>query len=300
LVNRTRLGTCLGVLILAIAVAPGVCAARARAQTTAGHPRIAWGSNRGTWDQFKSAISGARAVRVYYDQPNVFPAHWPDRAGRNVWTLLSIRPTPRALFHHRLDAELRALIASAPPHSDLTIWHEDAVGNNPLGYPRPLRRPATYRRMQTYMEHLVHGTNVRFGTIGCGPVNQAEKWYAPHLDWYGFDLFWNPRYDGPDGHLLKAKVWARLDANLTALRQVSGERHPMIRIGESNAAQDFRRRAWFTDVASWFAAHDGGGPAWILTYWNAKHSGAEGGLSGPWPPSAPVVRRLRRLIEGGR
>ena len=301
----------LSAVVVALAIAAGITATQAPGHAaTTRHVRICWGSNRGTWDAFHRAIPASRCVRVYYDKPNVFPRHWPDRAGPDVWTLLSIRPTPWMLLHHRFDRTLRELVATAPAHSLLTIWHENAVGNNPLGYSGSVRNPAIYRRMQTYMERLVHGTKVRFGTIGCGPVNQAEKWYAPHLDWYGVDLYLNDRYlaggqlrNSPSpftsrgGVLSKAKVWARMDGNLAALRKVSGERYPLIRIGESNASPDSYRKMWFTDVASWFASHDGNRPAWIDTFWKDGETARQGGLSGPWPPGAGVVRRLNWLTH---
>src|SRR5215469_9056343 len=125
-----------------------------------------------------AAARAARAVRIYYDAVDVFPSAWPRRAGTN-WTVLSIRPRPGPLLSGSLNPQLDALIDTAPPHSRLTIWHEDAVGNNPLGYRGLVRNPAVYRAMQAYMEHLVDGSNVRFGTIGCGPAGQAEQWYAP-------------------------------------------------------------------------------------------------------------------------
>jgi hypothetical protein len=81
--------------------------------------------------------------------------------------------------------------------------------------------------------------------------------------------------------LSKAKVWARLDANLAALKKISGQRYPLIRIGESNASPDSYRKAWFTDVASWFNSHDGNRPAWIETFWRDGATARQGGLSGP-------------------
>jgi hypothetical protein len=69
----------------------------------------------------------------------------------------------------------------------------------------------------------------------------------------------------------------------------------MIRITETNAGYDNRRKAWFTDLASWFATHDGHRTTWILTFWKDGKSGRQGGLSGPWPPSYPVIQRLRWL-----
>jgi len=285
----------LACVLLALAIALGLAAAPAHAATR--HERIAWGVNRNYWDKFHAAVPGSKAVRVYYDQPDVFPSTWPTRAGKGVWTLLSIRPKPWPLFHHRFDAQLKSLIASAPAHAELTIWHENAVGNNPLGYPSYMRDPARYIAMQEYMQRLVRGSRVRFGTIFCGPGDQITKWLAPHLDWYGYDLYSNFRYENKNGTLVEAKIWGRMDTNLAAIRQVSGERYPLIRLGESNTPKDFQRVTWFTWVAAWFAHHDGNRPAWILTYWNPLHGHLQGGLSGPWPPSASVVRRLRWLTE---
>lgn len=285
---------------VAIAAAAALAAPAAHAATR--HPSIVWGANRNTWAKYKAAIPAARGVRIYYDNPDpsTWPTTWPARAG-TPYELVSMRPEPGPLLHGQYDAYFRALFATAPAHSLLTIWHEDAVGNNPLGYSGAVRNPAVYRRMQAYMEHLTRGTRVRFGIIGCGPVNQAEQWYAPHLDWYGTDLYWNARsYDTKAGHLSRALVWRRMNANLAAWRKVSRERYPSIRIGESNAAWDSKRKAWFTDVASWFASHDGNRPAWILTYWNARHGHASGGLSGPWPPSRHVITVLRYLAAADR
>ena len=265
------------------------------AQTSTSHVRIALGSNRGTWTDFKAAIPEAKAVRVYYDAVNVFPDRWPDRAGPHVWTLLSIRPGPWDLLHGKLDAQLRTLIGSAPAHSDLTIWHENAVGNNPLGYPSSVHNPATYVRMQNHMERLVQGSRVRFGVIVCGPANQVSGWLAPGLDWYGYDFYDNSRYWNADGTLNRDKQWSRMTANLDTFRQVSGERYPPIRIGEANSPLDNHRKNWFRNIAQWFASHDGNRPAWLLSYWNSDHGKTAGGLSGPWPPSLPVIQELRSI-----
>ena len=283
-----------------------------QAATATPHPKIVWGANRSTWPKYKTAVPDARGVRIYYDSedPAKWPTSWPSGAGTN-YQLVSMRPDPWPLLHHKYDAYFNALFATAPAHSLFTIWHENAVGNDPLGYSGAVRNPAIYRAMQTYMEHLVQGTRVRFGTIGCGPVNQAEQWYAPQLDWYGYDLYLNDRYlNGgglrkadvlPEatsgGTLSEAKVWARMTANLDALKKVSHERYPLLRLGESNASPDSYRKNWFTYVAAWFATHDANRPAWILTFWRDGKSAKDGGLSGPWPPSLSVKKRLRYLAQ---
>ncbi|HEX7995902.1 MAG TPA: hypothetical protein VF506_18435, partial [Streptosporangiaceae bacterium] len=101
----------------------------------------------------------------------------------------------------------------------------------------------------------------------------------------------------PSGTVSKVKVWARMDANLAAWRRVSGERYPLIRIGESNAMPDSRRIAWFTDVVTWFDARDAHRSFWLLLFFHTADRSRQGGLSGPWPPSGGVVNDLRHLAR---
>src|SRR5215469_17361644 len=109
-----------------------VAVGRAHAATTP--PRECWGSNRGNWDAFHKAVPQSNCVRIYYDAVNVFPKTWPQRAGKKTWSMVSIRPNPADLLAGRLNAELKSMIDSAPAHSLLTIYHENA-GGNPLNYP---------------------------------------------------------------------------------------------------------------------------------------------------------------------
>jgi hypothetical protein len=279
------------------------------------HARVAIGSNVRIYPAFQAKIPAARAVRIYYDStdPADWPAACPVLPGR-PWMLISFRPMPGPLLAGDYDTWFRQWFATCPHHTDVTIWHENAVGNNPLGYVHILRDPARYRRMQLHMLKLARGTHVRFGTLGCGPVNQAAKWYAPGLDWYGYDLYLNDKYLSggglrkaailpgatSGGTLDRAKVWARMSANLDAFRRISGERYPRIDLGESNASPDSYRQAWFTDVVSWFDAHDGRRPGRVLTFWRDGKSAKDGGLSGPWPPKASVERLLQRLAASHR
>jgi len=287
------------VVSAAVVSAAGVSAAglsAAPASAAPRHIRIAWGINQNLWDQFLEKVPRAHAVRVFYNSRNHIPVHWPAFL-KSPWVTMSLRPMPGPLLSGKLDAKLRRLIRSAPKHSQLTIWHEDAVGNNPLGYPSQLRDPARYIRMQEHMERLVKGSNVRFGTIGCGAMLQAEKWFAPHLDWYGYDFYDNKRYWNRDGTLSRTKVWRRMNGNFAAFRAVSGERYPRIVIGEANSPRNSHRANWFTFVARWFDTHDRRQPTRILTFWHASSGLPQGGLSGPWPPSKAVIRRLAYLAK---
>jgi hypothetical protein len=307
------------VLVAAIAILVIFVAPYSWSATTGPRARVAIGSNVRTYPRFKAAIPAARAVRIYYDStdPADWPATCPQLEGR-PWMLISFRPMPGPLLSGHLDKWFRAWFATCPHHTDVTIWHENANGKpgctvgpcNPLGYPRALRDPARFRAMQVHMERLTKGTHVRFGVLGCGPVSSAPEWYAPHLDWYGNDLYLNSKYltggglrksavlpgATSGGTLSKAKVWARMSANLAAFRRISGEKYPRIDLGESNASPDSYRRAWFTDVVTWFDSHDGRRPGRVLTFWRAKGPGT-GGLSGPWPPSAGVITTLRQLAQ---
>jgi hypothetical protein len=262
------------------------------------------------------------AVRVYYDsytagQQATWPAAWPARSGARC-TLLTERPLPGPLLAGKYDAYYRALFASAPVCSDFSIWHENANGApgclvglcNPLGYPASVRSPARFRQMQAHMLALTRGTHVKFGTIGCGPVASNPEWYAPHLDWYATDLYFNAKYLAhgamhvqvspfatATGSVSKAKVWARLSSNYAQFRTISGQRCPLYNIPESNASPDSRRTSWFADVAAWYDTHACHRTGWIITFWRAGKSSQQGGLSGPWPPSAGVLAALRAIVR---
>ena len=206
---------------------------------------------------------------------------------------LSLRPNPADLLSGRLDRRLKRVIDSAPPHSELTFWHENMAGN-PLRYPRYVNNPRAAIRMQEYGKKLCAGSNVLFGVITVGPVIWQKDWIAPGLDWYGDDLYEWPRLLGPDNSFDHAKVIARLNWNLAAWRKASGQPRPAVRICETNSPYDSHRGAFFATIAHWLGRHNGNR---MLTYWNPRGSLAYGGVSGPWPPGRPVIRRLVSLAE---
>lgn len=125
----------------------------------AGGP-IAYGVNQNYYEQFTSAVPGTRAVRTYSDHIDVFPDQWPS-APPGAWTTLSIRPVPARLLSGKLDRQLRELLHSAPPHAELTCWHEAGPGN-PLDYPHYITADTMFR-VHEYMMHLCQGTNMRYG-----------------------------------------------------------------------------------------------------------------------------------------
>lgn len=265
----------------------------AQPASAAVHVRECWGSNRGDWDAFHAAVPASHCVRVYYDQTDVFPRTWPQRAGPGTWTMLSIRPGYAQLMDGSLDTQIRDLALSAPAHSRLTIDHENA-GGNPLGYPPSVHNPAHYVAMQQHMEALVQGTHVRFGVVIIAPFGSVLNWIYKGDDWFGYDFYAFSRYLNRNGTINPAAVTARMTANLRVLQKFTGRRYPPIALGETNASRNFQRKTWFSLLASWFAARDGHRMAWILTRWTAK-TGPHFGLSGPWPPSQQVVALLHHL-----
>ncbi len=272
--------------------AGGLALAGAVGPRSAPRSRVIFGSTLHAYPELHAAAPLAVGLRMYFNGENVFPAAWPDPYP-GAWITLSLRPNPDDLFSGKLDEPLRAVIASAPAHAELTFWHENISGN-PLGYPSYVNNALAAVRMQHYGQRLCRGTRVRFGAITCGPANQQIDWLAPGLDWYGDDLYEFPRLRGPDGTMSRAKIIARLNANLEAWRMKSARRWPAIRLCETNTPFDSHRKNWYTWIAHWMAGHNG---RRMLTFWNPDAGAAQGGLSGPWPPSAAVIRRLRWLSE---
>jgi hypothetical protein len=280
-----------------VAATAGIFAAQvlpqssARANTTGVRECI--GSNRGDWDAFHKAVPHSHCVRTYFDQVNVFPTTWPTSAGQGTWQLLSIRPGYSDLMSGSLDAQIHSLCASAPPHSRLTIYQENA-GANPLQYPPSVHNAAHYVAMQKRMETLCKGTPARFGVLIIAPYGTVLKWIYKGDDWFGYDLFAFDRYLNPNKTINADAVTERMTNNLRTLQKFTGKRYPPIVLGETNASRDFQRKTWFSVITSWFASHDGHRMGWVLTRWTAR-TGPHTGLSGRWPPSAQVVAALRHL-----
>jgi hypothetical protein len=262
------------------------------AAASAARSEIVIGADRSGFTGLRHAAPLAVGLRWYFNRENELPPGWP-RPFRGTHMTLSLRPNPGDLFAGRLDRRLKDIIHSAPENSELTFWHEN-VTMNPLGYPAHVHNARTSVRMQEYGLKLCRGTNVRFGVITVGPVAGQLDWIAPGLDWYGDDLYEFPKLRGPDDTFSKEKVVARLNQNLRAWRKASGTRTPAIRICETNSPYDAHRGELFATIADWLPKHNGNR---MLTYWNAKEGLARGGLSGAWPPSENVIKRLHSLSK---
>src|ERR1700730_6680586 len=95
------------------------------------------GSNASDFEAMRQAVPKALGRRVYFPEGSFVPQRGPIVEDSSA--ALSIRPLPADLLAGRLDAQIRALLATAPPDSDLNAWHE--AGNiadyNALGYITP-------------------------------------------------------------------------------------------------------------------------------------------------------------------
>jgi hypothetical protein len=258
------------------------------------HGRIVFGANRTAWSRFDAAMPAGiqRSVRVYYDY-GPLPQAWPSRTGTD-WVTLSLRPSadrhagPRALLNGTYDAQLKAIIASAPAHSQLCFFHE-LEGGNPMGYVSSYMHPSVAVQIQQKGMELCAGSKVKFGVVICGPANHLEKWIAPKLDWYGVDIYFNHNFATPSGFIDEKKLYSRLSNDLHVFRSLSGIRNPHMAFPETNAHRDEHRARWFTLLSQWSTEHN---VHRIQTRWFGQQ-----GHSGPWPPSRSVINRLRYLSK---
>lgn len=266
-------------------------------------PKVVIGVNHNNFPEFTRAIPGACGVRLYVDEYNLIPRTWPKNLPSatslfggplippGTHTVMSIRPMPADLLTGKLDERIRQLARSAPLGSALTVWHENQPGN-PMGYPREVNNASASRRMHEYVHRLCRNTNAAYGgSIICDSADQMMPWLGRRLDWYGLDIYAVRRYRHRDGTVDPWQFSFRMQNNLRAWRQLSGRKHPVVKICETNSWNDRIRSAWFTLIAGWLAAHNGDA---MMTFWHPEHLGV---LSGPWPPGEGVKDTLQALTR---
>jgi hypothetical protein len=286
--RRAVLGAGLGGVLLAATAAGPALAARGIAGA-GGAGRLEIGANAGWFTAVRAAVPAAISRRVYYPDYNYVPGSWP--AGPSVSrALVSIRPVPADLLAGRLDAQIRTFLATAPPGSDLTTWHE---AGNLAGYPGFIT-PAAMRRVHAHMQGLCQRTNVRYGPILCMHPRSMPPWLLPGMDWYGLDIYDWPEFHFPHGPIdVRGRLYPRLNQWRAVVQHVSGRRYPVLNICETNSAHPAHRAKWFAAVARWLSANGGRS---MLTYWStAPHA------VGPWlPGDRAVIRTLQRAAELSR
>ncbi|HKR70543.1 MAG TPA: hypothetical protein VJT16_17015 [Streptosporangiaceae bacterium] len=235
------------------------------------------GANSKTFDEMHDAGIDVRTFRAYRDKYNFIPTEWPAKEDvPEARVTLSIRPVPADLLAGRLDDELRAFIAAAPPGVKLSAWHE---ASNLGTYPDYINAE-TMSAVHEYMQALCRGSNARYGSIICAVPSATKEWMGTNLDWYGLDV-----YDFGEGQfrewwgggLNKSKLFARLDDMLDTCRDLTGRDSPDIDICETNSPRQGHRAEWFELVAEWLDSHGGGR---LQGFWKP-----DGPLSGPWLPN---------------
>jgi hypothetical protein len=217
---------------------------------------------------------------------NVFPTPWP-HYGHDSRLLMSIYPDLRQFLHGKLDGQIRAMIADAPPGSMLNAWHEVLS----LPYKQPYLTPGNVFQMHCRMNTLCRGSNVTYGALlGGGQIPWLLHHTPPDLGYYGIDLYGNL---GTRTHPRWRHPFLRWEQFRELVRAKDTRHHyPALVIGETNCPVQSLRPAWLELVASWM--HDYGSQARaLLTFWSGT-----GGLSGPWDPhDKATIHALRRICS---
>jgi hypothetical protein len=250
---------------------------------------LLFGCNSKTFDTMNEAGINVHSFRAYRDQFNFVPTVWPSKESvPDARVTLSIRPVPDDLLAGRLDDQLRAFIASAPPGVKLSAWHE--ASNLPGYHGVDFVNAENMSAVHAYMQELCTGSNVRYGSIICAVPSQTKAWMGTKLDWYGLDIydFGEGQFRGWTGGISDKKLFARLDDMLETCRELSDGGAPEIDICETNSPRPGHRAEWFALMAEWLAANGG---RCMQLFWNPS-----GSLSGPWlPDDEPTIDRLRSI-----
>ena len=243
------------------------------------------GSNKDVFKDIKSGekisgvrypgVPGLRGVRIYGLQPDG-PKKETDRI-RKTWPtppvakagpiVYSIYPVPEHVFNGDLHDTLKSLIASAPPGSYLTTWHEALS----LPYPSYITSDSMYK-LHAHMNTITQGTHVTYGSVfGGGDLAKLFKSVPPNLGFYGLDLYGNEGIE---------KGMARLEQFITLAKPKDTKTpgYPKLMLPECNTPKKAQRPDWFETVCERmhkYGAHSIG----VMTFWNPA-----GPLSGPWDP----------------
>lgn len=253
------------------------------------------GSSLGVYDKIESALGRSykfTGIRAYAGGGalgagagvNVFPTPWPAH-GTGTSMLLSVYPDLNDLLAGRLDKQIRAMTAGAPPGSMLNAWHEVLS----LPYRQRYLTPNNVYQMHRKMDSLCRGSQVAYGCLlGGGDLTHLMRHVPPNLGYYGIDLYGNlgirkhPRWQHPFHRWVQFRDLARTKDRANG--------YPWLVIGETNCPDQSVRGDWLKLVASWM--HDYGTHARaLLTFWSGH-----GGLSGPWDPADRATIKALRYI----
>jgi hypothetical protein len=233
-------------------------------------------------------VPGLRGARIYGLAPDgpgkqtdriakTWPAPPVPKAGPIVY---SIYPVPEHVFNGSLHGALKNLIASAPPGSYLTAWHEALS----LPYPSYITSANMYQ-LHAHMNTITQGTHVTYGSIfGGGDLATLFKSVPTNLGFYGLDLYGNEGI---------AKGMARLEQFITLAKPKDTKTgYPKLMLPECNTPFKAQRPDWFKSVCErmhTYGSHSIG----VLTFWNPT-----GPLSGPWDPKdKKTIAAMNDIID---
>lgn len=282
--RRTLIGAAgaLGIAATAFRVLP------AQAAASAASTRSFLGSNKDVFEEIRDGekisgvqypgVPGLRGVRMYGAKPtgtNSETDHianrWPSPPVANAGPIVySIYPVPEHVFSGSLNKTLESLIASAPPNSYLTAWHEALS----LPFPKYINS-ANMFKLHAHLNAMTKGTHVTYGSMFGGPrptgLTTLFKSVPPNLGFYGLDLY---ETDGIDNGL------KRLDQFIAMAKFKDTKAHyPKLMLPECNTPNKAMRPQWFKRVCERMHVY-GSHSIGVLTFWNPK-----GPLSGPWLPT---------------
>jgi hypothetical protein len=282
--RRTLIGAAgaLGIAATAFRVLP------AHAAASAASTRSFLGSNKDVFEEIRDGekisgvqypgVPGLRGVRMYGAKPTGMNSEtdhianrWPSPPVANAGPIVySIYPVPEHVFSGSLNKTLESLIASAPPNSYLTAWHEALS----LPFPKYINS-ANMFKLHAHLNAMTKGTHVTYGSMFGGPrptgLTALFKSVPPNLGFYGLDLY------EPDG---LNKGLARLDEFIRQAKlKDTKEHYPKLMLPECNTHKDVNRPEWFTRVCERmhiYGSHSIG----VLTFWKPG-----GPLGGKWEPT---------------
>jgi hypothetical protein len=295
--RRTVIGAAgaLGIAATAFRVLPAQAAAEATST------RSFLGSNADVFKDIRDGetisgvkypgVPGLRGIRLYGEQPtgnNKQTDHirsvWPTPPVANPGPIVySIYPVPEHVFSGSLNKTLESLIASAPPNSYLTAWHEALS----LPFPKYINS-ANMFKLHAHINAMTKGTHVTYGSIFGGPrptgLTALFKSVPPNLGFYGLDLY---ETDGIYNGL------KRLDNFITmAKHKDTKSQYPKLMLPECNTPSVGMRPDWFTGVCTRmhkYGSHSIG----VLEFWNPK-----GPLSGSWlPTNTKTIAAMNNIIN---
>ncbi len=259
---------------------------------------VTLGANSDYFDKMKAVVPGLAARRVYRDD-GTLPQSWPGTQESSTWdwwpgqrVIYSVRPDAAKLAAGQLDAKVRAFVATAPPGSCLTSYHEAGALQHGHAYAELSQQ--AIQDVHIKMHDLCKGSNVAYGTITCGPPPQMYQWVPGPgypMDWYGVDI-----WDGPNWRadatapLNVTALHARLEQNVQYAQDRLGKPGPVLHVPETNSQYPARRGEWLECIAEWLSQN--GGQA-MCTHW------AVGGpLSGDFPAGdASLITTLNSIVR---